>query len=378
MSSSYKYIDTREELDEAVARIAAFGDAAVDIEADSFHHYFEKVCLIQVAAGGEVWLVDPLAGVDMSGLLEVLGDKRLIFHDGGYDLRMMRSSFGFAPRGEVFDTMLAGQLAGYRELGLAAMIERSFDVKMVKTHQKANWSKRPLDERLLEYACDDVGYLERLAERLESELDGLGRRGWHRESCRWMVEATGVEKPAPAKERQWRIKGTRLLSERVLGFVRQIWLWREKEAQRADLPAFKVMVNQKLLELAEWACAHPDKPLDKAPRLPRNCVKGRLEGLRKAIEKASGLDKSMLPKMPTRTTKQVLDEDCKGVLERLKADTQAIADELGIEAFLVAPRATLAEVARRQPKTMEELMECGPMMRWQAELLLPVVESQTS
>lgn len=115
------YIDTASGLLDLVSRLEEAPEIALDTEADSLHHYFEKVCLIQLAAGEENAIVDPLCGMDLSALLALLTRKPLILHGADYDLRMMRMSFGFLPERDVFDTMLAARLLGVRRIrpGLA-------------------------------------------------------------------------------------------------------------------------------------------------------------------------------------------------------------------------------------------------------------------
>ena len=110
----YVYVRDAATLERLIHRIRGHESVAVDTEADSLHNYFEKVCLIQLSVGGGHFIVDPLSELEMTGLIEVLGDKRLILHGADYDLRLMRAWKGFRPRGEVFDTMIAGPIAGHR------------------------------------------------------------------------------------------------------------------------------------------------------------------------------------------------------------------------------------------------------------------------
>ncbi len=126
------YIDTHSGLLDLISRLEEAPGIALDTEADSLHHYFEKVCLIQLAAGEENAIVDPLCGMDLSPLLALLARKPLILHGADYDLRMMRLTFGFLPEGEVFDTMLAARLLGYAAFGLASLVERFFGVRLSK------------------------------------------------------------------------------------------------------------------------------------------------------------------------------------------------------------------------------------------------------
>jgi len=111
------YIDTDSGLLGLLSRLEEAPRIALDTEADSLHHYFEKVCLVQLSAGEEgAAIVDPLCGLDLSPLLGLLARKTLILHGADYDLRMMRLTFGFLPEGEVFDTMLAARLLGHEQI----------------------------------------------------------------------------------------------------------------------------------------------------------------------------------------------------------------------------------------------------------------------
>ena len=123
-SEGYVYVRERAAMERLIQGIGAAERVALDTEADSLHNYFEKVCLVQLSFGGAHYLVDPLCGLDLNGLSEALADKPLILHGGDYDLRMMRGSMDFRPRREVFDTMVAAQLLGFEQIGLAALIER--------------------------------------------------------------------------------------------------------------------------------------------------------------------------------------------------------------------------------------------------------------
>ena len=137
------YVQETAPLEMLVRRISTVDRVALDTEADSLHNYFAKVCLIQLSFSDEHYLIDPLCGLDLSGFLGALAEKSLIVHGGDYDLRMLRGSLGFRVRRQVFDTMIAAQLLGFEQLGLAALIERYFEVTIGKAGQKSDWSRRP-------------------------------------------------------------------------------------------------------------------------------------------------------------------------------------------------------------------------------------------
>jgi ribonuclease D len=356
-----------------VRRIGAAERVALDTEADSLHNYFEKVCLVQLSLGGEHYLVDPLSGLDLTGFLEALAEKPLILHGGDYDLRMMRASMDFRPRREVFDTMIAAQLLGIEQIGLAALIERFFDITIGKEGQKSDWSRRPLSEKQLRYAVNDTRFLEPLAERMRGELSERGRVDWHRESCRAMVESTGRDN-ARDPEEAWRIKGAGRLTRRQLAYLRELWRWRDMHARRANLPAFKVFGNQQILDLLQWAESHPGVPLHQGPKLPRNIVGSRLSTLEEAIARAAGMAQAQWPELRTFDRGDAPRTDCKEQIDALRGECARIAKELEIAPSTLAPRAALEALARSRPRTLEEIMESGGLLRWQAELVKGAVE----
>jgi ribonuclease D len=371
-SEEYVYVRERGSLETLIQRIATAERVALDTEADSLHNYFEKVCLLQLSFGGGHYLVDPLCGLDLSGFLAVLSEKTLILHGGDYDLRMMRGSMGFRPRRDVFDTMIAAQLLGIEQIGLAALIERFFNIALGKEGQKSDWSRRPLSERQLRYAVNDTRFLEPLADRLRGELGERGRVDWHRESCRAMVESSGRDHTRDPED-AWRIKGAGRLTRRQLAYLRELWCWRDQHARSANLPPFKVFGNQQIMELLQWAEVHPGVPLHQGPKLPRNIVGARLRTLDEAITRAAGMDPTQWPEVKRRD-RDAGRNDCSEQINALRAECAPIAKELGIAASTLAPRAAIEAIVRSRPRTLEEIMENGRLLSWQAELVQGAVE----
>lgn len=368
-----QYVDTPPALDAVLVRLREARCVALDTEADSLHSYYEKVCLLQLAIDGALYIVDPLAGLDLTEFLAVLAERRLLFHGADYDLRMLRTSLGFRPRGEVHDTLIAAQLVGIQEFGLAALVERLCGVALAKTKRKTDWSRRPLAPDEVAYAADDVRYLLATAEHLFAELRRLGRYAWYRESCERLVEATAQDRERDP-ENAWRIKGLRELDRRQLAFVRELWHWRESEAQRADRPPFKVLGNHQLIALAVWAAAHPTAPLAHGPKLPRNCRGSRLRALDQAIRRARAIPKDDWPPRHVRGRQRPGAFADPRDVEALMAAAARQAADLGISPSVLAPRASLEAVAAHRPATLPETVARTPLMRWQAELLWPAIQ----
>ena len=199
-------IDTAEQLAATLPLLQNLERVAVDTEADSLHCYFEKLCLVQMSFGGNDYLVDPLAGFDLSPLAAALAGKEIVLQGADFDLRLMKRSFDFTAS-KVFDTVVAARLLGLREFSLAALVQRYFGVILSKGSQKANWAQRPLPPQMAEYAMNDTRYLLPLAEKMEAELREKGRWEWFEQSCERGLAQAAVERVRD-EEQAWRISGS--------------------------------------------------------------------------------------------------------------------------------------------------------------------------
>ena len=159
-----------------LAALAGEREIAVDTEADSFYHYQERVCLVQITAGGRDWLVDPLRGLDIRPLGAVLADpeRTKVFHDGEYDVLILKRQFGFA-FAALFDTRVAAAALGMEAPGLAAVVHAHYGFELDKSQQRSDWSRRPLSKEQVAYARLDTHYLVPLMHAFGDELEERGR-----------------------------------------------------------------------------------------------------------------------------------------------------------------------------------------------------------
>ncbi|MFN0068676.1 MAG: ribonuclease D [Limisphaerales bacterium] len=350
-------IDTPAALAALLADLELADWLALDTEADSLHAYPEKLCLIQIAhPRGEV-LLDPLAGLDLAPVLRVFARHELILHGGDYDLRLMHRTWGFAPAG-FFDTMNAARLIGVGQFGLTDLLHRFLGVTQEKGPQKADWGRRPLTERMVHYALNDVRHLRALSNVLREELARLGRLDWHREICAKIIQtATRYEPPDP--DQVWRTKGSGTLDRLGLAVLREEWRWREAEAIRANRPTFHILGPDKLVELAQAASEQERVPLD---RIPHHLTPRRHRGLVAAIETALRLPSDQRPER-LRLERPRPDPVVIARADRLKAIRDRHAAELGLDPSYLASRAQLFELAETQDAAKTSLM------RWQVALL---------
>lgn len=371
---TYSYIDTQSALGGLIEHIKKRQSIAIDTEADSYHHYFEKVCLIQLTFNSHNYIVDPLAGIDLSEFLNLLSQKQLVIHDAGYDLRIMRSSFGFRPHNTIFDTMSAAQLLGIERFGLVALINRFFKIDLTKKGQRSDWSRRPLKKTQLEYAVDDTRFLLPLAEKLKAELIKLNRLKWHQQSCENVARSALLEKNEQDPDKIWRIKGTSRLSGEQLRFVKALWFWRDQQARANNLPAFRIIGNEKMFKLALWAQNNPQASIERSPALPRTFKGRRLKMLKKTIQEARNTPQEGWPEPPKRFRRDKYPPNCKELIDALRAERVKIADKLKISPQTLASTASLTNIANKRPENIEQMIEVGPLMPWQGQILESTVQ----
>jgi ribonuclease D len=348
------------------------GPLAVDTEADSMHHYPEKVCLVQLSFADLDLLLDPLAELDpYASLQPLLGDPTIpkIMHGADYDLRMLHRDFGLEVNG-LFDTMLAARLIGERAFGLAALLKKHMGVELNKRYQRADWSLRPLPEEMRSYAAMDTRYLDRLAELLGNELDRLGRSAWAKEEfdrlerVRWRDSADD--------EAYRRVKGSGSLTRRGLAILRELVALREEAALRADRPPFKILSNELLLNIAR-GMPRSERELAGSERLPASWSGGgRLRRLMDAVKRALELPEERLPEMKRQQGKRTT-KSFEKRLRRLCKRRDAMAAELDLEPSLLASRSVLSQ-ALSGFENGERLEQVQDLRAWQARLLQPLFD----
>lgn len=364
-------ISSYESLDRLVKSFGREVVLAFDLEADSMHHYKEKVCLIQVATASEAVLIDPLILPDISSLASLLADPaiRKVFHGADYDVRSMRRDFSVQVN-NLFDTMIACQFLGEKEVGLAAVLKKRFGVELDKRYQKADWSKRPLEPAMIAYAAADTSLLVALYRQLEKELIGKGRLSWVEEESELLSQAMAAERDN--KPLFCRFKGADKMEPRTLAVLEELLQLRDEKARLSDRPPFKILSHEALGTLAE-----------KKPRKPADlfCISGLSikqidrygAEILKAVGRGSNIPDAGLPSYP-RPARIRRDRHKVERCKRLKLWRETKAEELGLYAGVLANNSLLETLSDIVPRDMEELERIPSMRRWQkrefgAELL---------
>jgi len=359
---AYQLIDQPGQLAPLLAAFDRVDEVSLDTEADNMFHYKTRLCLLQFLVDGEVFLVDALAGLPLDGLWQRLAKKHIVMHGSDFDLRLLHDLCRFRPK-SIFDTMLAAQLLNRPRVGLASLLEDHFGVKLSKESQKANWSRRPLTQKMLDYAALDVWHLPALRDLLTRELVRLRRVEWLEQQCLAQIEA-GLTGFAAPDENDWRIGQSERLRGPGLSVLHAVWHWREESAKRLDPPPFKVCGNKLLLQIPEApeAGGSADAILAKGPPGKRHT---RLfPSLEAAVRDGIVRDPHTLPRRRGRDRNHAALTNAEVALQdRIRADRDKLAAKLSIEPTLIATRSQLAQIARK-PRQIDEVL-----LPWQADLL---------
>lgn len=326
---------------------------AIDTEADSLHRYKESLCLIQFTAGKECVLIDPLAIKDLGPLDHYLRDATVWMHGADYDMTMLKREFGTLPE-KVFDTQIGARLLGVRQFGLGNLVEHYFGIVLSKSSQKADWGKRPLSDKMIEYALNDVRYLLEMGEKIVTQLKEKGRFEWFLESCE--AALTKVAERDDSKDEQWRISGSGKLDPFGLACLRALWNWRDKEAESWDRPSFMVAPNRVLIE---WSQRMSEK---KKIDLPPHFRSDRVKRFKEMQSNLQALPKSEWPPRPMKKRRK-RDRDFDAKVDSMIACRNKVAQDLDIDGSLLASRSVIESIAS------DEAAPADLLMSWQRELL---------
>lgn len=351
-------VATADALAALVDTLAASETVAVDTESNSLHAYRERVCLIQFSTADADYIVDPVALPDLSALAPLFADpaKEKIFHAAENDLLCLSRGFGFT-FANIFDTMTAARTLGWPQVGLASILETQFGVILNKKHQRADWGRRPLAAEMLDYARLDTHYLPALRQR---QYEALAESGYWSEAREEFdrLARTRAGQPALADPLAfWRVKGAIDLAPSRAAVLQSLFAWREAQAERIDQPPFKVMSEASLVALARHAPTRFEE-LARAGGLSPIQVQRHGRHLLRAIQ--TGLQSPP----PVRPPVEREPDDVRERYEKLHAWRKERALKRGVESDVIVPRAALRDMARRPPRTLDDLAQVADLGPW--------------
>ncbi|MFE9814497.1 ribonuclease D [Streptomyces sp. NBC_00236] len=372
--------------DDALAGvIAAFaagsGPVAVDAERASGYRYGQRAYLVQLRReGAGSALVDPVGCPDLSGLGEALRGTEWILHAATQDLPCLRE-IGMTPTG-LFDTELAGRLAGFPRVGLGAMVESVLGYSLEKGHSAVDWSTRPLPDPWLRYAALDVELLIDLRNALEEELDRQGKLDWAQEEFSSIAAAP----PAPPRQDPWRRTSGmhKVRRRRQMAVVRELWTMRDQIAQRRDISPGKVLGDAAIVEAA-LALPANTHALTALPGFGHRMGRRQLEQWQAAVDRAKELPETELPQPgqplagpPPPRAWADKDPAAAARLSAARTAVSELAERLNMpQENLITPdtvrRVCWEPPKRLTPETVESALSGYGARHWQIEQVSPIL-----
>ena len=334
-------LTAREHLAEVAAELAKCPRLAFDTESNGFYAYRERVCLVQISSPVEDYIVDPIAIKDLSALGPLLADPKIekIFHAGEYDVLCLKRDYGFSFAG-LFDTMIAARVLGIKELGLAAAIERHFGIVLSKKLQRADWGRRPLTAEMIRYAQGDTHYLMRLADEQKKMLHEKKRWEDATEAFRELEKLEPVARPFDA-EGFWKLIGRQEIGGQATAVLKEIWLYREQQAQARDRAPFRVMPEELMVRIAQ---ARPEtkETLAAVKGMSPYILERFGAGLLSCVERGGAAAPLTRPPQPDR--KRMPDDEWQ-VFEALRSWRKERAEKDEVEPVVVLSTDSLRQVA---------------------------------
>ncbi|MEU1625943.1 HRDC domain-containing protein [Streptomyces sp. NPDC020096] len=367
------------------AVVAAFaagtGPVAVDAERASGYRYGQRAYLVQLRrAGAGTALIDPVACPDLSALGEALADTEWVLHAATQDLPCL-AEIGMRPS-RIFDTELAGRLAGFARVGLGAMVESVLGYALEKGHSAVDWSTRPLPEPWLRYAALDVELLVDLRDALEAELREQGKLEW---ALQEFAAIAAAPPPAPRTDPWRRTSGMhKVRRRRQLGVVRELWTVRDEIARQRDVSPGRVLTDAAIVAAA-LAMPPNVHALAALPGFGNRMGRRQLDVWQTAVDRARALSERDQPQLgpvqggpPPPRSWTDKDPAAAARLSAARAAVSALAERLNVpQENLVAPDA-VRRVCWEPPAeataeaVASRLAERGAR-RWQIELVADAV-----
>jgi ribonuclease D len=375
-------IDTDAGLSKMLDVLADVNLIALDTEADSLFHYWPKVCLIQLSAGAGAnnsiidFLVDPLRVKNLQPLGDQLHAIEVVMHAAENDALLLAREFNFnIPR--IFDTQLAARILGWPRAGLAAILEDKFGVMSDKRQQRTDWSRRPLTSQQITYAALDTHHLLQLRDMQIDELKSKGR--WE-EALDGFEQLSKIGEDAQPMEARtfWDMKGVRDVPREQHGLLSALWEWREAEAQRRDIPPFKIANDSTLVMLTEQAPSSYSV-LQRMQGLGDYTLSRYGDALLHVIREGRTRKPPAFPPYRGRP-ESMLDDAQRARFDALRAWRTHVAEQRGVTLDIILNSATLIEIAKLNPHRVEEMVGVAGMTPWKrgayGEEILRVLQSK--
>lgn len=357
---------------------ASTGPIALDTERASGFRYGSRAFLVQLRrAGVGTALVDPVPFTDLEPLAEPMQQGEWILHAATQDLPCL-AELGLRPR-TLFDTELAGRLAGLPKVGLGPLVEHMLGLRLAKGHGADDWSRRPLPADLLDYAALDVEVLIELRDAMAGLLAADGKLEWAEQEFAAIVDAPP---PVPRADPWRRVSGIHAIADRrTLAAVRELYRARDELARSRDLAPHRVLPDAAIVAAAT-AMPVTVRELTALPVFRGQAQRRQAERWFAALERARTLPATELPPRrlaadgpPSPSRWAHKDPEAAARLEASRAGLAALSEKVAVPVENLASPRLVRSILWQPPATADvaAAMAEGGARPWQIELVAPVL-----
>ena len=323
-----------EHVDTIAADLSGLDIIGVDTEFMRERTFFAELCLVQISTEDSIYCVDPLVDPGMPLFWDTVMESGWVAHSARQDIEVIYQAAERMPK-RLFDTQIAAGLLGFApQMGYANLVSELFGVEIPKAHTRADWSKRPLADDLLQYAAEDVQYLLPAWQFLKEALDKKGRLAWAEEDSAQLLKPALYDiDPQLAINR---LKGARKLRGRHRAVADRLATWRESQALRVNRPRQWIVKDAALIEIA-YRLPESISALQEIEKLPAGLVRRSGKHLLEVIAASDEDEVSYRPPPAPGEAQKVL-------LKTMQKKVADCADDLGLAAETVASKKDLSAV----------------------------------
>jgi ribonuclease D len=335
-------INSSTDLASACQRLSTNDFVAVDTEFLREQTFWPQLCLMQLAVPGEAFIVDPLAkGIDLAPFWELMANEGVVkvFHAARQDIEIVFAKTGLVPH-PVFDTQIAAMVCGFGEsISYVNLVKRVTGTDLDKSSRFTDWSRRPLSEKQLNYALADVTHLRDIYYHLKRELEASSRSTWLNEEMGVLTDSRTYESHP---ENAWQRLKLRVRNRKSLAVLMELAAWRERIAQRQDVPRSRILRDEALYDIANQAPTSTDKLSELRTLSEGFSRSARAKEIIDAVKLGLARDTKTLPPI---SRGQQLSAEASALLDLLRVLLKASAARHKVAPRLIAGSADLERIA---------------------------------
>lgn len=346
--SNIKWIDNNAQFSEMMDNILEQPIIGVDTESDSLYVYHEKVCLIQISTTRIDYLVDPLQIKNLQPLNKVFFNEKIekIFHAAEYDIMCLKRDFNFE-FSNVFDTMIASRILGKSKFGLSNLLKEYFNLEINKKYQRANWGRRPLTVDMINYASVDSHFLIALRNLLQQELISKDMLALANEDFNRICNVESFQSHKN-NDACWKMVKGNHLSPHQMTVLMELCNFRENLAKNKNIPAFKVIGPEILIEIAKF-CPKTIQNLSEVKGVSTKIINKYGNDLIKCVQNG-------LVNQPVSRQHKIKPSEAYMLrYESLKNWRKNKANDIGVESDVILPKDLIDIISTTNPHSNEEL-----------------------